>query len=130
MSMFNSKKRILVVEDEASVSENLQARLELEGYDVLVARDGKEGVEKARASKLDLIIMDVRMPKINGIDACGIIKADGHTKEIPVLILTALQTLGDTEDAFGAGADAFLTKPFTAQRLLEKVQKLLEAGAA
>ncbi len=124
----HSKKKILVVEDELELSEGLQARLELEGFEVLAAKDGKEGVEKAREAKPDLVIMDVRMPKVDGLQACHIIKSDAHTKKIPILVLTALQTLGDTEDAFGAGADGFLSKPFTAEHLLEKIKKLLGRG--
>lgn len=121
----SSKKRILVVEDEPQLREGLEARLELEGFSVSTARDGKEGVDKARSEKPDLIILDIMMPKVNGIEACSIIKSEDGTKKIPILIITARQTMGDTEDAFEAGADAYLMKPYTNQRLLEKVQKLL-----
>jgi len=124
---FSKKKKILVVEDEVQLAEGLEARLHLEGYQVIRAANGKEGVDQARSQQPDLVIMDLMMPKVNGFDACQMIKSDDRTKKIPVLILTAMQTLGATDDAFHAGADAFLPKPYNSERLLEKVRRLLDS---
>jgi two-component system response regulator MprA len=124
------RKKILVVEDEPQLAESLEARLQLEGFHVVKAADGKEGVDQARTHQPDLVIMDLMLPKVNGFDACKMIKADGRTKHIPVLVLTALQTLGDTNDAFDSGADDFLAKPCTGEKLLAKVRKLLGVDRA
>ena len=117
------KKKILVVEDNLDIAENLEARLTVQGYEVLMAPDGKEGVEKTRAELPDLVILDVMMPKIDGYQACRIIKQDKKTRHIPVLMLTSLQLMGDAEKAFEAGADDFLSKPFTNDQLLRKIRK-------
>jgi len=123
---FGKKKKILVVEDEPYIAQGLEARLQLEGYDVITAGDGKEGVSQARSERPDLVIMDLMMPKVNGFDACKMLKADDKTKKIPIIVLTAMKTLGNTDDAFTSGADAFLAKPFKNERLLEKIQKLID----
>ncbi len=126
MSLFKTaKKKILVVEDEFDIADGLDARLGLAHYDVIVARNGQEGVTKARAEKPDLIVLDVMMPKLNGFDACKILKSEAGTKHIPILMLTALQAVGDVDQAFEAGADDYLSKPFTNDRLLQKIQNLL-----
>ena len=116
---------ILIVEDEHDIAEGLQARLALEGYEIFVATDGKAGVEKARREKPDLIIMDVMLPLLNGYEACAILKEDKSTKEIPVLFLTALPRVEDTEKAFEVGGNDFLNKPYTNERLIQKVRKYL-----
>jgi len=125
MSFLSGKKKILVVEDEPDIAEGLQARLALEGYDVILAPDGKVGVEKARSEKPNLIIMDVMLPIVNGYEACKLIKQGKDTKDIPVLFLTALPRVDDAEAAFSAGGNDFLNKPFTDERLLQKIHKFL-----
>ncbi len=125
MGFLSNKKKILVVEDEPDIAEGLQARLTLEGYEVVLAADGKIGVEKARSEKPNLVIMDVMLPLVNGYEACKLIKQDKHTKDIPVLFLTALPRVDDAEAAFQAGGDDFLNKPFTDERLLHKIHKFL-----
>lgn len=125
MSFFgHRKKRILVVEDEIDIAEGLKARLELDDYEVILAGDGAAGVEMARKERPDAIILDVMMPKINGYDVCKIIKDDVKLRSIPVLVLTALPQLKDAELAFEAGATDFLNKPYTNERLIQKVSKL------
>jgi len=125
MGFLSGKKKILVVEDEPDIAEGLQARLVLEGYEVILANEGKMGVEKARAEKPDLVIMDVMLPLVNGYEACKLIKQNKDTRHIPVLFLTALPRVDDTEAAFKAGGDDFLNKPFTDERLLQKIHKFL-----
>jgi len=124
--LFSRKKKILIVEDEKDIAEGIKARLDLGGYSVIMAFDGKEGVEKARSEKPDLILMDVMMPLLNGFDACEIIKGESKTKDIPIIVLTALPNIDDADKAFKAGANDFLNKPFTNQKLMEKIKKALE----
>ena len=119
------KPLILVVEDEADIADSIDARLYLAGYEIAVARNGKEGVEKARALLPDLMVLDVMMPKVDGFEVCRIVKGEEKTKKIPVLMLTALQSMGDIDRAFEVGANDYLSKPFTNERLLAKVKKLL-----
>jgi DNA-binding response OmpR family regulator len=126
MDFFRKKgKKILVVEDEADIAENIKARLTLDHYNVVLAGDGKTGVEKARKEKPDLVILDVMMPLVNGFEACKILKQDNETRHIPILILTALPHVDDVEKAYEMGANDFLNKPFTNDRLLQKIKKLL-----
>lgn len=126
MMFFGKKKRsILVVEDEADIAEALKARLELEGFTVIVAGDGEQGVLSARDAKPDMMVLDVMIPKVDGFEVCKLLKSDPKTQAIPILILTALPQLDDAEKAFSAGADDFLNKPYTNERLLRKVHKLL-----
>jgi len=125
--MFGSnKKKILVVEDESDIAEELSVRLELDHYDVVVAKNGQEGVNKARSEKPDLVILDVMMPKLNGFDVCKILKNEKDTKHIPILMLTALQMVGDVDKAFESGANDYLSKPYTNERLIQKVHTLLK----
>lgn len=126
MSLFGrSKKLILVVEDEPDIAESLDARLGLAGYDVAVAKDGKEGVSKARELKPDLVVLDVMLPKVDGFEVCRILKSEPKTKDIFILMLTALNSMGDVDRAFEVGANDYLNKPFTNERLLAKIEKLL-----
>ena len=126
MNLFSSKKRILVVDDEQDIASNIKLRLELEGYAVDMAFDGKQAVEKARATKPNLIILDVMMPIVDGYEACQLIKKDEKTKAIPIVMLTALPHVEDAEKAFAAGANDFLNKPYSNERLLQKVKKWIE----
>jgi len=125
MGFFDKSKKILIVEDEPDIAESLKARLELEKFKVVIAGDGKAGVEQARKEKPDLIILDVMLPLLDGYEVCSIIKKDDKTKNIPVLFLTALPNIQDAEKAFEVGASDFLNKPYTNERLLGKVRKLL-----
>jgi DNA-binding response OmpR family regulator len=125
MSWFNKKPKILIVEDEADIAEGLKARLLLENFDIILSADGKEGVEKARAERPDLILLDIMIPIIDGFEVCRILKKDEKTKAIPIIVLTALPHMDDAEKAFSSGANDFLNKPYTNERLLQKVYKLL-----
>ncbi len=125
MGFFQRKKTILIVEDETDIAESLKARLMIESFNVLLAANGQDGVEAARKSKPDLIIMDVMMPVVNGFDACAALKSDNNTKQIPILMLTALPHMKDVENAFHVGADDFLNKPYSNERLLKKIDVLL-----
>jgi len=116
--------KILIVDDEEKFIELIQIRLETNGYEVASAKNGKEGLEKVRVYKPDLIISDALMPVMDGYKFYKELKRNRATLSIPVLILTAR---GNMEDTFMmAGVDEFLAKPVDAEELLEKVSKLLK----
>jgi CheY-like chemotaxis protein len=113
--------RILVVDDDPAIQETIAKLLDMKGYDVDVANDGEEAVAMADADRHALIVMDVEMPRMNGIEACEILKADPRRRRIPVLLATA----GAVELARVAAPDGFLVKPFTAEALLRFLDLLL-----
>lgn len=118
--------KILLVEDNEMNSDMLSRRLRRRGYDVVVAVDGKEGVEKAHDEMPDLVLMDLSLPEMDGWEATSLLKQDPETKEIPVIALTAHAMAGDRERAFQAGCDDYDTKPVEFRRLLGKIQALLK----
>lgn len=125
MSLFEKKKKVLVVEDQPDLAESIKIRLSLENWDILIAKDGPEGVKRTRESMPDLILLDVMLPKLDGFEVCRILKTDPNTKNIPIVMLTALQSVGDVDRAFEVGANDYVSKPFTNERLLAKLKKLI-----
>jgi DNA-binding response OmpR family regulator len=119
------KKKILVVEDDRQAAMVLQARLNAAGYETYIAYNGEEGWHLVRAIAPDMVILDVEMPVINGYGVCQLIKATPETKNIPVLMLTSRDTVGDIDTGFDSGADSFLAKPYSWERLQSKITKLL-----
>jgi len=120
-----TKKKILVVEDEAELTGAIQIRLEQAGYEVLIAYDGQDALEKARTENPDLIVLDLMLPKIDGYKVCRMLKFDEKYKKIPVVMLTARAQEKDENLGYEVGADAFITKPFKYQVLLAKIAELL-----
>ena len=118
-------KKILIVDDEADIIEILQFVLEANGYEIITAMDGEEGLKLARESHPDLIILDVMMPKINGYKICRLLKYDNKYKDIPVLMITARSQEEDKVIGEETGADEYITKPFNVDSVLEKVKKYL-----
>ncbi len=118
-------RKILIVDDEPYILNILDFSLDAEGYAVLQAADGEEAVRMAREESPDLVIMDVMMPRSDGFEACRRLKSDPATAHIPVLLLTARSSKEDQERGKAAGADGYVTKPFSPQRLLDKVQEFL-----
>jgi two-component system response regulator MtrA len=117
--------KILIVDDEPAISESLQAYLQSKGYEVICAQDGPEALAVARESKPDLMILDIMLPKLNGIEVCRILKADSATKDLRVVMVTGRGLAADVELASAAGADDYLVKPFNTDRLLEKIRHVL-----
>jgi CheY-like chemotaxis protein len=117
--------RILYVEDNEDNVYVVKNRFARVGFTVLVATDGEKGVAMAAAEKPDLILMDLRLPVMDGWEATKRIKAQPETRHIPVIALTAHAMTGDREKALAAGCDDFDTKPVEMPRLLEKVRALL-----
>ncbi len=116
---------ILVVEYDPSIIQLIEARLTIDGHKVMVASDGKSAVEKARKEHPQLILLDIVIPNLNGYEVCKILKADPKTKDIPIIMLTVLIHIKDSEAAFEAGANDYIAKPFDMQRLMEKINKFL-----
>jgi len=116
---------ILIVEDNEMNRDMLSRRLARKGYEVLIAVDGERGVEVARASVPDLILMDMSLPVMDGWEATRRLKADGALKKIPIIALTAHAMANDREKAIEAGCDDYDTKPIELPRLLGKMEALL-----
>ncbi len=117
--------RILLVDDEPSIVKMVSKRLEVEGFEVLMAMEGEEGLTKARAEQPDLIILDLMLPKLNGYEVCTMLKQDPRYQKIPVILFTARAQEKDEKLGMECGADAYVRKPFRAPELLEKVRGLL-----
>ncbi len=120
-----SKKKILVVDDEIGLTKVVEIRLKAAGYDVILAYDGQEGLEKAKTENPDLMILDLMLPKMDGFKVCGLLKSDARYKKIPIIIYTARVQDSDQQLGKEVGADAYITKPFDPQVLLEKIKMLL-----
>lgn len=117
--------RILLVEDNEMNRDMLSRRLERRGYEVVMAVDGGQGVEMARAEAPDLILMDMSLPVLDGWEATRQLKTAPETQSIPIIALTAHAISGDREKAIEAGCDDYDTKPVELPRLLEKIEALL-----
>ncbi len=122
--------RILLVEDNEMNRDMLSRRLARKGYEVLLAVDGREGIEQARDAMPDLILMDMSLPEIDGWEATRQLKADPLTGAIPVVALTAHAMSADRDLALAAGCDDYDTKPIEFPRLLEKIERWLAARGA
>jgi len=118
--------KILLVEDNETNRDMLSRRLIRKGYQVVMALDGRQAVEMATSESPDLILMDMSLPVIDGWEATRRVKADGATRAIPVIALTAHAMAGDREKAIEAGCDDYDTKPIDLVRLIEKITVLLE----
>ncbi len=119
----NGKKRIIIVEDDESISLGLRMNLEAEGYDVQVAADGDEGLALAKESGADLVILDVMLPKVNGFEVVRRLRAGGST--VPVIMLSARGAEMDKVMGLELGAEDYITKPFSLAELLARVKAVL-----
>ena len=119
------KHRILLVDDEPSIVKMVGKRLEIEGFDVLIAMDGQDGLSKAQTERPDLIVLDLMLPKLNGYEVCTMLKQDARYQKIPVVLFTAKAQEKDEKLGMECGANAYVRKPFRAQELLEKIRALL-----
>jgi len=123
-------KTILVIDDLPENVFLLQDRLENEGYHIITAYDGKSGIEKTRTEIPDLILMDIMMPGITGIEACRILVNDEKTKHIPIILVTAKSGAEDTKEGLEAGAFDYIKKPFNKIELLARVKSALKLSEA
>jgi CheY-like chemotaxis protein len=120
---------ILLVEDNEMNRDMLSRRLERRGYSVKVAEDGGTGIALAASTLPDLILMDVGLPDVDGLEATRRLKAAERTRDIPIIVLTAHAMAGDQQQAIDAGGDDYDTKPVDLARLLSKIEALLARGA-
>jgi two-component system cell cycle sensor histidine kinase/response regulator CckA len=118
--------RVLVVEDSPTQAEKVRLILEGKGFEVETARDGQEGKEKLEASTFDLVVSDIVMPRLSGYELCQSVKADARTKDLPVILLTALNDPMDMIQALEAGADNFISKPYEPDYLVARIRSILE----
>lgn len=117
--------RILIADDNTQNRELLEAYLADEGHEILMTADGKQTVDVATEQQPDLILLDIMMPKLSGYEVCEKLKSDERTKNIPILMVTALRDMADIEKAVAAGADDFLSKPVHRIELKTRVKSLL-----
>ncbi len=120
------KKVILIVEDDPKSLKLFRDVLQVSGYATVEATDGRQGVELAQEKKPDLILMDIQMPVMDGLEATRILKADPVTADTPIVALTAYARGEEEERIRQAGAEGYLTKPIRIQRFLEEVKEYLE----
>ncbi len=114
--------RILVVDDDRAVRDSLRRSLQFNGYEVETAADGAEALARVPAARPDAIVMDVMMPRLDGLEATRALRAAGS--QLPILVLTARDAVGDRVDGLDAGADDYLTKPFALEELLARLRAL------
>ncbi len=120
------KKKILIVEDDQDLRHVLQVHLELLGYDSILAVNGKEAVDLATSQVPDLIVMDIMMPQMNGLQAARLIRENPITRSTPILAMTARFTSEDKEECLRSGCDDYISKPFTSKQLISIIEKLLD----
>ena len=121
----DKKIKILISEDNPDIRKILVMRLEINGYDVIQAKDGEEAVDKIKKDRPALVILDLMMPKISGFEVCRMIKFDDKYKDMPIIVLSALDQQADRERAIENGADAYFIKPFDLELLLSKIKSLV-----
>src|SRR6516165_1570561 len=116
--------RILIIEDERALTDVLTYNLGREGFETVVANDGQEGLRKAQTLLPDLIILDLMLPVLNGLEVCRELRAGEHTRAIPIVMLTAKAEETDQVVGFSLGADDYVTKPFSVKVLLQRLKAL------
>lgn len=122
------KGKILVVDDEVNITQILEFSIGSEGYEVITAQNGEDAIDKARREQPDLIILDIMMPKIDGYEACRILKANPLTKNIPVVLLTAKGRDIDKRLGYEVGATDYIIKPFSPNKLVDRIHQLLSVS--
>ncbi|TSE36473.1 response regulator transcription factor [Tepidimonas charontis] len=118
-------KRVLIVDDEPNILISLEFLMKRAGYEVRTARDGEEGLDAVMQWRPDLVLLDVMMPRKSGFDVCQAIRADASLAGLRVVMLTAKGRDADVAKGLALGADAYLTKPFATQDLVQRVRELL-----
>ena len=117
--------KVLIADDEPNIVISLEFMLKREGYEVLVARDGPQALEAIRRERPGLVLLDAMMPGMTGFDVCEAVRADEAVRDTRILMLTAKGRETDVARGVGAGADAYVTKPFSTRELVQKVRDML-----
>jgi len=121
-------EKIVVIEDEADILEVIEYNLRREGFDVIASQSGEDGLEKIEKASPDLILLDLMLPEIDGIELCRRLKSDPLTATIPVIMVTAKGEESDVVLGLGVGADDYVTKPFSPKELIARVKAVLRRG--
>jgi DNA-binding response OmpR family regulator len=116
---------VLIAEDDADIRDLLVFKLLQDGFDVTAVADGPAALDAVAAERPDLVILDVMMPGMSGLDVCQRLRSEHATKTLPVILLTARAQEADVESGFGVGADDYVTKPFSPRELLSRVHAVL-----
>lgn len=120
-------KKILIIEDDQDIVSLLEYRLAAQGFDVITALDGAAGLDLARSEKPDLITLDINLPEVNGFTVCSMLKADEEYHAIPIIFLTARDGYADNVFDDSVKPEAYVTKPFDINELVEKIHRLTSA---
>lgn len=126
----SDKPKILVAEDEKDIRELIGFTLRFAGLDVTLAKNGIEAIEQAAQLQPDLIMLDVRMPKMTGYEACRVLKSNPDTSNIPIVILSAKGQEGEIQEGIESGADHYIVKPFAPDELTNQVKDILRNSGA
>jgi len=118
-------KKILIVDDEPGILMSLEFLMKKEGYEIFIARDGKEAIEIVKKESPAALILDIMMPEVDGFEVCEFVKGNENTAHIKVIFLTAKSKDEDIQKGLAAGADLYLTKPFSTKELVKKVNGIL-----
>lgn len=118
------RRRVLVVDDDALTIEILRTILDLEDFDVRTATDGAAALAAIEAERPDVVVLDVMMPNMSGLEVCERLRAEPETKDLPIILLTARDGEADRRDGLASGADAYLTKPFSPLKLIEIITRI------
>ena len=116
---------LLVIEDDPGIRDFLQHLLEAEGYTVETAADGRTGLARIAAGGIDLVLLDLMLPKLDGFEVCRRVRTQLGNSQLPILLLTALSSEEEQAAGFDAGADGYVTKPFRTEEVLIRVERLL-----
>jgi DNA-binding response OmpR family regulator len=119
--------KVLVADDEVHIVMLLKITLEMNGYEVILARDGLEALEKVTSDSPDLILLDIKMPKLNGWQVCEKLKSNEQTRKIPIIMVTAFAQSEARQRSLDLGADDYITKPFESSFLLESIKKVIDS---
>ena len=118
-------KRVLIVDDEPNIAISVDFLMRREGFEVLVAHDGEEGLARIRADRPDIIVLDVMMPTLDGFEVCKAVRSDPTLTGVRILMLTAKGRAAEITKGLALGADAYIPKPFSTRELVAKVKELL-----
>ncbi len=124
----DTREKILIVDEEIDASTALKLALETEGYNVIEALDGYEGIMKAKSENPDIILLDIMMPGMDGFEVCQLLKADPASRHIPIIMLTAKGEVDDKVEGLEMGADDYVTKPFNLKELKARIRIVLRRG--
>jgi two-component system phosphate regulon response regulator PhoB len=130
VSKVRVRSKILVVDDEPEAVELVEFNLKQAGFTVVTAADGADALNKARASSPNLVVLDLMLPEINGLEVCKMLRRDAATAAVPIIMLTAKAAEIDRVLGLELGADDYITKPFSPRELVLRIQKLLQRGQA